>query len=418
MMASLFPLEILNEQVSLLTAIVLGFGFGFALERAGFGSPRKLAAQFYLYDMTVFKLMFTAILVAMVGFYAGVAVGWVDPARMWINPTFVWAQLIGGFLLGVGFIVSGLCPGTSVVSMASGRIDAAFAFAGVFFGTFLFAVLVDAVPAVDRLYEGGSWGVAVLPALLGLPAWAVVLGVVVMAGLAFAGIEKLERRFQKWRPDSVPAGESVDSTSGDRGDRGPARGQVQLARKQLAARWAMIGALAALALTSGFARPSVRPQAPPRASSIEPLELAEALVGDANGILVIDLRPEPVGADGIPGAIPGTDAAAIEALLQSLPDGATVVVFDGTGTTTSVPEGWPARLQYRLVRGGFQSWKSEVLSPRPLDAAPPGEREAVLRQNALAAYFSGTELEPVRTAPPPIAVPSGARKDKKKPGGC
>ena len=124
MSTAIFPLAIASEEVRLLTAIGLGFMFGFSLERAGFGNARKLAAQFYLYDMTVFKVMFTAILVAMVGLYTLNGLGLVDMSMMWINPTFMWAQLIGGFLLGTGFILSGLCPGTSVVSAASGRIDA------------------------------------------------------------------------------------------------------------------------------------------------------------------------------------------------------------------------------------------------------------------------------------------------------
>jgi len=121
MSAGIFPLVFSSDEVMLLTAIGLGFLFGFSLERGGFGNARKLAAQFYLYDMTVFKVMFTAILVAMVGLYTLQGLGLMDLSRLWINETFVWAQLVGGFLLGVGFIMSGLCPGTSVVSAASGR---------------------------------------------------------------------------------------------------------------------------------------------------------------------------------------------------------------------------------------------------------------------------------------------------------
>ena len=121
---AVFPLTWAVGDYRLLTAIFLGFLFGFALERGGFGNARKLAAQFYFYDMTVFKVMFTAILVAMVGLYTLVALGLLDLSLLWINPTFVWSQLLGGFILGVGFVMSGLCPGTSVVSAASGRWDA------------------------------------------------------------------------------------------------------------------------------------------------------------------------------------------------------------------------------------------------------------------------------------------------------
>ena len=143
MSGAIFPLTFPTDDLRLLTGIIIGFGFGFVLERAGFGNARKLAGQFYLNDMTVFKVMFTAILVAMVGLYGLASLGLVDMSMIWINPTFIPAQAVGGFLLGVGFIMSGLCPGTSVVSMVSGRIDGWVTFAGIFLGIVLFTLTVD-----------------------------------------------------------------------------------------------------------------------------------------------------------------------------------------------------------------------------------------------------------------------------------
>ena len=52
---------------SLLAALALGFAFGWCLERGGLGSARKLAGQFYFTDLTVFKVMFSALLTAMLG---------------------------------------------------------------------------------------------------------------------------------------------------------------------------------------------------------------------------------------------------------------------------------------------------------------------------------------------------------------
>ena len=163
-----FPLTFASEELRLLTGLALGFLFGFVLERSGFGNARMLAGQFYLNDMTVFKVMFTSILVAMVGLFGLQAVGLADLSMMWINPTFIPAQAVGGFLLGVGFIMSGLCPGTSVVSMVSGRIDAWVAFAGITAGIALFTVTVDWVPGLLSLYQAGSGEVSLLPELLGV----------------------------------------------------------------------------------------------------------------------------------------------------------------------------------------------------------------------------------------------------------
>ena len=94
---------------------MIGIGFGFFLERAGFGSARKLTDQFYFKDMAVFRVMFTAIVTAMLGLFYLAACGWVDLSLVYIQPTYLWPQIVGGLLLGVGFVVGGYCPGTSLV---------------------------------------------------------------------------------------------------------------------------------------------------------------------------------------------------------------------------------------------------------------------------------------------------------------
>ena len=92
---------------SIVVFLAIGFGFGFALERAGFGNCRKLAAQFYLYDMTVLKVMFTAIVVAMLLVFWASALMKLDFDRVYVNPTYLWPGILGGLLLGVGFIIGG-----------------------------------------------------------------------------------------------------------------------------------------------------------------------------------------------------------------------------------------------------------------------------------------------------------------------
>ena len=121
-MAPFYKYGFFGDEMSLILAFVLGTGFGFFLERAGFGSARKLAAQFYLYDMSVFKVMFTAIVTAMLGVtYLG-WLGWLDLSLVYLVPTHLVPQIVGGLVLGVGFVVGGYCPGTSVASLATGRL--------------------------------------------------------------------------------------------------------------------------------------------------------------------------------------------------------------------------------------------------------------------------------------------------------
>jgi hypothetical protein len=103
------PLDVttLSSAVTITMYLAIGFGFGFALEKAGFGNSCKLAAQFYLHDMTVLKVMFTAIVVAMVLLFAASGLALVDFDRIYVNETYLWPALLGGLLLGVGFIIGG-----------------------------------------------------------------------------------------------------------------------------------------------------------------------------------------------------------------------------------------------------------------------------------------------------------------------
>ena len=81
-------------------SLVLGFFFGFFLERAGFSSARKLTDQFYFKDFSVLKVMFTAIIVAMLGIAYFSLLGWLNFGQVYVPETFVWPQLLGGILLG------------------------------------------------------------------------------------------------------------------------------------------------------------------------------------------------------------------------------------------------------------------------------------------------------------------------------
>jgi hypothetical protein len=190
MMTPLFKYGLFGEEFSLLVAFVLGLGFGFFLERAGFGSARKLAAQFYLYDMSVFKVMFTAIVTAMLGVtYLG-WIGWLDLSLVYLVPTHLGPQLAGGLVLGVGFVIGGYCPGTSVASLATGRIDAMVYALGIFAGTFVYA---EVYPAIKGFVNADAMGQVTLPEVLGLPYGVVVFAVVVIAVVGFWGATKIER---------------------------------------------------------------------------------------------------------------------------------------------------------------------------------------------------------------------------------
>jgi hypothetical protein len=193
-MAPFYKFGFFGEQTGFLVALILGISFGFWLERAGFGSSRKLALQFYFEDMTVLKVMFTAIIVAMLGLTYFTLFGWIDISQVYINPTFVWAQIAGGVILGIGFAIGGYCPGTSIVGAVTGRIDAYVYLAGALFGMFVFG---EMFPWFDEFFIAGSMGNMRLPELFDISTGLVVLFAVMMAIGMFLGAEWLEKRFGK-----------------------------------------------------------------------------------------------------------------------------------------------------------------------------------------------------------------------------
>ncbi len=192
MNAPLFETGAFGEGVSLLLALLLGIGFGFALERAGFGSARKLTSQFYLDDLAVFKVMFTAIVTAMIGTSALAWAGALDLSLVALVPTYWIAQVAGGLLLGVGFVVGGYCPGTGVAAAATGRLDGLVTLLGILAGCAGFAF---AYPALEGLYLAGEMGEQTLPDFFGVPRALVVAAVLAMALAGFAAAHAIERRF-------------------------------------------------------------------------------------------------------------------------------------------------------------------------------------------------------------------------------
>lgn len=193
--APFYKLGMFGDDASLVAALLLGLGFGFFLERAGFGSARKLTAQFYFTDMSVLKVMFTAIVIAMVGVWALSAIGWLDLSKVYLTPTYLLPQAIGGLVFGVGFIVGGYCPGTCVAGMATGRVDAGVFALGMLAGIAAFSETFDAIFA--SWVEATPMGALTLPKAFGLPYGVLVLAIAIGAIGAFALAERVEAAFRR-----------------------------------------------------------------------------------------------------------------------------------------------------------------------------------------------------------------------------
>lgn len=164
-MGPLIPQEVISEGWNFFIAFAVGIGFGFILEQAGFSSSRKLAGVFYGYDSVVLKVFFTAAVTGMLGLLYFSLFGWIDLSMIWVNPTYLWSAIIGGIIMGAGFIIGGFCPGTSVCAAAIGKIDAMVFVGGIFLGIFAFG---EFYPMIKSLYMAEYLGQIKLSKILGI----------------------------------------------------------------------------------------------------------------------------------------------------------------------------------------------------------------------------------------------------------
>ena len=190
MTAPFFKFGYFNDEVSLIVAFVIGIFFGLVLEKGGFGSARMLAAQFYFTDMRVFKVMFSAIVTAMIGLFYFSWIGILDLTLVYYGDTYLIPQLLGGLILGFGFVIGGYCPGTSAVAISTGRIDAIFYALGGMFGIFVFG---EMFPYITDFFYSTAMGRLNLPTFLGINYGFIMLVVIFMAIGGFTAAEWAEK---------------------------------------------------------------------------------------------------------------------------------------------------------------------------------------------------------------------------------
>ena len=187
-MAPLVPYFI-SPEFNFVIALIVGIGFGYALEQAGFSSTRKLVGLFYGYDFTVLKVFFTAGVTAMTGVLVLGHLGLLDLNLIYINPTYVNAAIVGGIIMGAGFIIGGFCPGTSLCAAAVGRIDAFAFIVGSVIGIFIF---MEGFGAFEGLYTANFIGAPTMGEMLGMSPEMFGILLTLVAVIAFILTGKLE----------------------------------------------------------------------------------------------------------------------------------------------------------------------------------------------------------------------------------
>ncbi len=189
-MAPLVP-DIISNEFNFVIAILIGIAFGFILEQAGFSSSKKLVGLFYGYDFTVLRVFFTAGITAMFGVILLGHFGLLDINIIYINPTYLWSAIVGGLIMGLGFVIGGFCPGTSVCAASIGKKDAMIFIIGLIIGSFVFS---EMYPVLEGLYKAEFWGNVRIFESLGVSQGLVAFLFIFIAVLAFIITTLIEKR--------------------------------------------------------------------------------------------------------------------------------------------------------------------------------------------------------------------------------
>lgn len=390
MIETFYSSDTLHTGGAATAALMIGIAFGFILQRAGFSSSRRLAAVFYFKDMTVIKVMLTAVITAMLGLVLVEKVGWLSLESLYLLPTIYGAQVIGGLLFGVGFVMGGWCPGTAAVGLGQGKIDALLFLVGVLVGGIVFN---EVFALVKPLYTAGSVGVVFVYDSLDVSPATFIVGFTLAGIICFGLCEYVQQLHSTalWQ--------------------GPGRifTTVSLSLVTLALCLAWIPAQdsrPAMGLAPDQESKLLQ-QVDMGADHMEPEALADRLMAHEADLLLVDIRPEEEYlADGIPSAV---NIVLGELHTQLLP-------YKNTGTIVLYSNGMTHPVQARdsLSRAGFHNvfiltdgltgFKQRCLKPVSLRSEPLSP-EQVAAINQWRAFFSRQPTATERDVPDSGALP-------------
>ena len=195
-MGPLVP-DIISNEFNFVVALLVGIAFGFVLEQAGFSTTKKLVGLFYGYDFTVLRVFFTAGITAMIGVVLLAHWGLLDLEMIYVNPTFLRSALIGGAIMGAGFIIGGFCPGTSICALATGKIDAFWFIFGSFIGIFIF---MEFYPSFEKLYLADNMGNLRMDKFFGISKELFAVTLTAIAIIAFFFTQKIQNKLHNIKP--------------------------------------------------------------------------------------------------------------------------------------------------------------------------------------------------------------------------
>ncbi len=188
------PIFEYGSEGNLLAALVIGIAFGWVLERAGFSTSRKLAGVFYGYDFVVIKVFFSAAVTAAVGLYLLNQMGYLYFEDVWMPTTYLAPSIVGGFIMGLGFILGGFCPGTSVCAAAIGKIDAMVFIGGIIIGVYFYSFTYEFL--WEDLRASGSIGKVKIGELIGISDGLAIFAFIVIAIFTFWMVDAIKKKYK------------------------------------------------------------------------------------------------------------------------------------------------------------------------------------------------------------------------------
>jgi rhodanese-related sulfurtransferase len=403
-----FPLnDIVGQYGTYIIFLLIGAGFGAALEISGFARSTKLTAQFYLRDMTVFKVMFSAVLVAMILLFGAVSLGYLDYDRIWVPPTYLVPGTLGGLLLGVGFIVGGFCPGTSLTGLATLKKDALFFIIGILGGIVIFG---ETSSYFSHFWESTFMGRFTLDELLGLPMGVTVFIVSIMGVLALWGAELIERAMRR-----------KDGLEVNKIDRWVSLGAGALIVAGFAIM--LIGQPTSAQLWDRIA-PEKQVLLDNREVQIHPAELRDLYYNKLVNLVMLDVRDE---ADYNLFHIKDAERVQLDQLedmatdLKAAPDGTVVVLMSNDETPAT--EGWKTLVakgvpNVYILEGGINNFIATCCEV-PFEPIPGGDE--MLRYNITAALGGNHPTSTLREHGAEVEYTPKVKLEKKAPtggGGC
>lgn len=178
----------------LISAVLFGLIFGALLHRGGVAAYNVIVNQFRLRDFTVMKIMITAVIVGGLGVWAMKNLGW---AKYDIKPADMLAVGLGAAIFGVGMVLLGYCPGTTLAAIGTGSIHALVGLVGMLVGGILFGL---SFPWLQQtIMKVAALGRKRLPDVTGIPDAIWFAGLIVVAAVLFLVIEGIGRRGSEHR---------------------------------------------------------------------------------------------------------------------------------------------------------------------------------------------------------------------------